>query len=106
PRRRTGKNWFLSEEMDELPNEWIGGLLMKRFATEDILSSYTDTELLTLKPSLCSGIQLVQESTQENQSWKPKRIFLERRTGLVRRLAFDGGVANLVARFDGTRALD
>jgi len=105
-RLRTGKNWFLSEDMDELPNESIGGLLMKRFATQDILSSYTDTKLLMLKPRVCSGIQLVQESTQENQLWKPKRIFLERRTGLVRRLAFDSAVANLVVRFDGTRALD
>lgn len=105
-RRRTGKNWFLCEDMDELPNDSIGGLLMNRFAIEDILSSNTDSELVTLKPRLCGDVRLVQESTQENQSWKPKRIFLERRTGLVRRLAFDRTVADLIVQFDGTRPLD
>jgi methylase of polypeptide subunit release factors len=104
-RCRTAKNWFLYEDMDELPNQPIGGLLVKRFATEDILSSYEDSELLTLKPKLCDDVQLVQESTQKNQLWKPKRIFLERRTGLVRRLAFDRAVADLVVRFDGRQAL-
>ncbi len=105
-RRRTGKNWFLCEDMDELPDESIGELLLERFATQDIMSSYADSELLALKPRLCSGVQLVQESTQENQSWKPKRVFLERRTGLVRRLAFDRGVADFVVRFDGTHTLN
>jgi methylase of polypeptide subunit release factors len=104
-RCRKAKNWFLCEGMDDLPDQPIGGLLMNRFATEDILSSYKDSELLTLKPKLCGGVQLVQESTQENQSWRPKRIFLESRTGLVKRLAFDRAVADLVVRFDGKQAL-
>lgn len=105
-RRRTGKNWFLCEDMDELPDESIGGLLLERFATQDIMSSYTDSEMLGLKPRVCRGVQLVQESIQENQLWKPKRVFLERRAGLVRRLAFDSTAADIIVHFDGTRTLD
>lgn len=104
-RCRTAKNWFVCEDMDDLPDQPIGDLLIKRFASEDILSSYEDSELLTLKPKLCGSAQLVQESTQENQSWKPKKMFLERRTGLVKRLAFDRAVADLIVRFDGRQTL-
>ncbi len=104
-RCRTGRHWFVCEDMDELPDQPIGGLLLKRFTSEDILSSYKDSELLTLKPKLCGGVQLVQEATQENQSWKPKRIFIEKRTELVKRLAFDRAVADLVVRFDGRQPL-
>jgi methylase of polypeptide subunit release factors len=104
-RKRTAKNWLLFEDMDDLPEQPVGTLLMKRFVNEDILSSYEDSDLLKLKPMLCGDAQLVQESTQENQSWKLKRIFLERRTGFTKQLAFNAAVAEFVARFDGTRPL-
>jgi methylase of polypeptide subunit release factors len=105
-RRRNGDNWFLSEEMDEVPTEPIGELLLERFATQDKLASGDELDLLTTKPRLSKGVHLVQESTQHGQSWKPKRIYLERRAGLARRLAFDSGIAEFLARFDGSQTLD
>ena len=104
-RRRRAENWFLCEEMDETPDEELGEILLERFATQDILESRNEEELLALKPRLAKGVQLLEESVQQGQSWKRRRIYLERRAGLSRRLAFDRAVADFIGCFDGKRPL-
>jgi hypothetical protein len=91
--------------MDDAPGEPIGELLLERFATQNILASCRDSKLLTIRPRLSSGVHLVEESIQQGETWEPKRMYLERRSGLTRRLAFDWTVAGFVARFDGHRPL-
>ncbi len=103
-RRRTAENWFLCEGM-EMPDEAFGQFLLDRFGMQDLLTSSEGAELLALKPRLSKGAQLVEESVQQGESWKPRRIYLERRTGLPRRLAFDGAVAEFIGRFDGKQPL-
>lgn len=105
-RRRLAENWFLCEEMDDTPDEALGELLLERFATQDILVSCADSELLAIKPRLSRGVQLMQESVQQGEAWRPAKIYLERRAGLPRRLAFDPAVAEFVARFNGKRPLN
>ncbi len=105
-RRRKAENWFLYEEMDETPDEDLGEILLERFATQDILVASHDEELLVLMPRISKGVQLVEESVQQGQSWERKRIYLERRAGLPRRLAFDRAIADFVGRFDGKRSLN
>lgn len=102
--RRRAENWLVCDEMTDAPDGPIGDILQERFLTQDILSASDETALLTAKPRLSSGVQLIEESVQQGQSWKPKRIYLER-SGLPRRLAFDREVANFVGRFDGKRPL-
>lgn len=104
-RRRRAKNWLVCDEMTGAPDGPIGGILQERFLTQDILSASDETVLLSTKPRLSSEVQLVEESVQQGQSWKPKRIYLERQSGLPRRLAFDREVANFAGRFDGKRPL-
>lgn len=104
-RRRAAENWYVCDEMEEAPDETLGEFLFERFAMQDILASCEGTELLALKPRLSKGAQLVEESVQQSQSWKPRRIYLERRAGIPKRLAFDKAVADFVARFDGKRPL-
>jgi hypothetical protein len=103
---RRSKNWFVTDEMDEVPADQIGELLVERFATEDVLASESDSRLLAAKPRLSKDVILVQEATQENRSWKPKMIYLERRAGLVRRLGFNSEIAGLVASWDGSQDLE
>jgi hypothetical protein len=104
-RRRAAENWFVCEEMDETPDEALGEILLERFRMQDILGSCRDSELLARKPRVSKGVQLIEESLQQGQSWQSKRIFLERRTGLPRRLAFDRAIAGFVVRFDGQHRL-
>jgi hypothetical protein len=104
-RRRAAENWFVCEEMDETPDEALGEILLERFRMQDILGSCRDSELLARKPRVSKGVQLIEESLQQGQSWQSKRIFLERRTGLPRRLAFDRAIADFVGRFDGQHPL-
>lgn len=103
-RRRRAENWFLCDEMTDAPDGPIGGILQERFLTQDIVAS-DETALLSAKPRLSSGVQLVEESVQQGQSWNPKRIYLERQSRLPRRLAFNREVANFAGRFDGKRPL-
>jgi predicted RNA methylase len=100
------KNWFVTDEMDEIPGNQFGDVLMDRFAAEDVLASQSNSRLLSAKPRLSKDVILVQEAVQENRSWKPKMIYLERRTGLVRRLGFSSEIAGLVANWDGSQDLD
>jgi SAM-dependent methyltransferase len=100
------KNWFVTDEMDEVPTVQIGEQLVERFTTEDVLASESDSRLLAAKPRLSKDVILVQEAAQENRSWKPKMIYLERRAGLVRRLGFNSEIAGLVASWDGSQDLE
>ncbi|MGH9772993.1 MAG: methyltransferase, partial [Candidatus Acidiferrales bacterium] len=80
------RNWFVVDEMEEVPSAPIGDLLLERFSTEDVIASDSDSRLLAAKPRLSKGVILVQEAVQQGPSWQPKRIYLERRSGLPRRL--------------------
>ena len=105
-RRREGRNWFLQEEMEDAPTEPAGALLLERFCAQDVLASMDDPDLLPAKPRLSKGVCLVQEAVQQNRAWKARTIYLERRAGLIRRLALDSTAADLVAKFDGLQPLN
>ena len=100
------KNWFIFEEMGGKPSQPIGDLLLERFAAEDILSLENDSRLLATKPRVSKDTILVRESIQDSRAWKPKMIYLERRSGITRRLGFSAEIAELVANWDGSQELD
>jgi predicted RNA methylase len=100
------RNWFVFEEMGGKPSDPIGDLLLERFASEDVLSLESDSRLLAAKPRVSKDAILVRESVQDNRAWKLKMAYLERRTGVVRRLGFNSEIAELVATWDGSQDLD
>jgi SAM-dependent methyltransferase len=100
------KNWFVFEEMGGKPSHPIGDLLRERFASEDVLSFESDSRLLATKPRISKDAILVQESVQDHRAWKLKMAYLERRTGVVRRLGFNSEIAELIAAWDGSQDLN
>jgi hypothetical protein len=108
--RASGKipsrNWFVFDEMEEVPSAPIGDVLSERFSAEDVLSSDDDSRLLSAKPRISTDVILVQEAVQEQGKWNATAIYLERRSGLPRRLGFNSEIAQLLASWDGTRELD
>jgi hypothetical protein len=104
-RRVEVENWIIYEDLEQMPHEAIGALLQERFRNQDVLASISRSDLLDSKPNLSTGIQLIEESTQQGHSWKSKRIYIERRTALPRRFAFDREVGDFIVRFDGNRPL-
>ena len=100
------KNWFVFEEMGGKPSAPIGDLLLERFASEDVLSLESDSRLLAAKPRVSKHAILIRELVQDNRAWKLKMAYLERRTGVVRRLGFNSEIAELVATWDGSQDLD
>lgn len=100
------RNWFVIDEMEEIPSAPIGDLLLERFSTEELVTSDSDSRLLSAKPRLSKDVILVEESAQEGQIWKSKIVYLERRSGLPRRLGFEPQIAQLLALWDGSRELE
>jgi predicted RNA methylase len=100
------KNWFVFEEMGGKPSHSIADLLLERFAAEDVLSLESDSRLMATKPRVSKDTILVRESVQESRTWKPKMIYLERRSGVTRRIGFNAEIAELVATWDGSQNLD
>lgn len=100
------RNWFVIDEMDEVPSARIGELLLERFSAEDLLNSGSDSRLLSARPQLAKDVILVQEAVHESRNWKPTMIYLERRAGLARRLGFNAEIAQLIAGWDGSEDLN
>jgi predicted RNA methylase len=99
------RNWFVFDEMEEIPSAPIGDLLVERFSAETVITSNSDSCLLSAKPRLSKDVILVEEAVQQGKSWKPRIIYLERRSGLPRRLGFEPQIAQLLASWDGSREL-
>jgi predicted RNA methylase len=100
------RNWFIVDEMEEVPSTSIGDLLLERFSAQEIISSNGDSRLLAAKPRLSKDVILVGEAVQEGRSWKPQITYLERRSGLPHRLAFEPHIAQVLALWDGSRDLE
>jgi hypothetical protein len=106
-RKPRSRNWFVVDETGGKPHTPIGDLILERFANEDVLSTESDSRLLAAKPRLSRGVTLVQESIQQDRSWKRKIIYLERRTDLPRKLGFDDvELAEIIGQWDGSKELD
>ena len=100
------RNWFIVDDMEEVPSAPIGHLLLERFSAEEITNSNSDSRVLAAKPRLSKDVILVEEAVQEGRSWKPKITYLERRSGLPHRLGFEPHIAQVLALWDGSRDLE
>ncbi len=94
------------EDTGGKPTTPVGDLILERFANEDVLSHKNDARLLAAKPRLSRDVVLIQESVQQGQGWRNKITYIERRTGLRRRLGFDTELADIVGEWDGTQNLE
>ena len=86
------------------PASSIGHLLADRFASEDVISA-GDSGLLASRPQLPQDVTLISESTLENGTWRPTRIYLERSSSLPCRLSFSSEIADLLVQWDGSQTL-
>jgi methyltransferase family protein len=105
-RRRSGKNWFCAEEMQKQPSGPIGDALHEQFSTRDVLESSHEPTLLASRPKLASQVRLVSQAVPRDGVWSIERSYLERADDLPAKLGLDAVVAQLVARFDGTKTVE
>ncbi len=105
-RRRSGENWIVYEEMEDAPSKLIGELLLEYFRTQDVLANPDQQALLAARPCIPEDVHLIAESIQQDRSWRTNRFYIERRSGLPKRLAFDSQIAGLIAGFDGTQTVE
>jgi predicted RNA methylase len=104
--RPRSQNWFLVDETGGRPTSPIGDQILDRFKSEDIISTRNEARLLAAKPRIAKDVALIQEATHKGKAWETSRIYMERRSGLIRRLAFNSEIAELVASWDGSQDLD
>ena len=105
-RRRSGENWIAYEETEDAPSKPVGKLLLEYFRTQDVLTNPNGQTLLGARPRIPEDVHLVTESTQQDRSWRTERFYIERRSALPKRLAFDPQIAEFIAAFDGTRTVE
>ena len=102
-RRRSGRNWLRIEEMPDAPARDWGNAVLERFAAIDFLETHQDPELLEMCPRLSDLVRLKQECRPSGQRWRVTAQVLEATEGIPAELGLDPLVAEVVARFDGTR---
>jgi len=105
-RRRSGKNWILFDEIDQLPKEPFGDTVMRTFQAQDFLHSLgTDHDLLDAKPKLADDVRLEQVLVQDGKEWRNSSLTLKLVRGLPYAVGLQGLVAEFLSECDGSQSL-
>jgi hypothetical protein len=105
-RRRSGRNWTLTQEMSKAPKKPFGGLVQQVFANRDVLDRCRrDEQLLELSPSVSAGARLEEQFQHSGSGWKPKSLMLVLDQGVRTSVEVQPLVAEFLGRCDGKRKL-
>jgi len=105
-RRRSGKNWILFDEIDQLPKEPFGDSVLRTFQAQDFLQSHaTDDALLQAKPRLSGDVQLEQILEPDGNRWRSGSLILRTPKGLPYSVGLQALVAEFLTECDGSQSL-
>jgi len=106
-RRRDGGNFIRIEEVPTTPSSGdLGKMILATFAAHDLLREHgSDDEMLAMRPSLTSHVQLEQYCKPADGSWHSEALKLRLTSGFPFQIDVQPMVANFLASCDGSRTL-
>lgn len=105
-RRRSGTNWSVIEEFDELPKEPFGEAVLGTFVAQDFLRApAADERLLAEKLKLAPSSRLEQLFEPDGGKWKSTSLTLRLTKGFPFCVTAAPAVAEFLAACDGSRTI-
>lgn len=105
-RRRSGRNWLRLEGSPVEAQRPFGTLVLRTFATEDILREEPDdATLLAMRPELPDGAELDSRFRIADGKWVPKSLHVVVNGAAPAHSAVEREVAGFLGRCNGTRTL-
>ena len=105
-RRRSGKNWVLLDEINQLPKEPFGDAVIRTFQARDFLQNHTtDEAVLDVRPRLSPDVRLEQILRQDGNRWSSDSLTLKLGKGLPSSVGLQTLVAEFLSGCDGTQSL-
>ena len=105
-RRREGKNWLRLEGSPVGASEPFGGMVLKIFETQDLISGEPDdAALLAMKPCLAPDARLDQSFRVEGRKWVPVALSVSLTGAAPASATLEKEVAGFLSLCDGSRTL-
>ncbi len=105
-RRRSGQNWAILEETNQMVERPFGDLVLSRFSAHDFLSANPSPgAILSRRPLLLPHTTLEQVLQRAEDGWETKSLFLKQTRGIPSSFGLQTPVAEFVGQFNGKRVL-
>jgi methylase of polypeptide subunit release factors len=103
-RRRSGQNWCVLDEFDEIPQDPFGESVVGLFEAQDFLRSHpADEQILGAKLRLSPGCRLEQVFEPGDGQWRSASLTLQQKKGFPFFATVRPAIAELLSACDGTR---